>query len=102
MLRRHADPAPALGDLAALAPTAENRLTLAQRVDYLLGSVQWMNDLVYFGFSVVLLASAIFLIDDGPLGLRPLYGAAVLLPARWSSRGVVVRCGRCASRPGSA
>jgi cellulose synthase/poly-beta-1,6-N-acetylglucosamine synthase-like glycosyltransferase len=60
--------------------SASNQLTAPQRIDYLLGSIQWMNDLVYFGFTLVLLASAIVLLNEGPLGLRPLYGAAVLLP----------------------
>ena len=38
-------------------PTAANQLTPAQRIDYLLGSVQWMNDLIYFGFTIVLITS---------------------------------------------
>jgi cellulose synthase/poly-beta-1,6-N-acetylglucosamine synthase-like glycosyltransferase len=67
----------------------DNKLTAAQRVDYLLGSLQWTNDLVYFGFTLVLLASAVVLIGEGPLGLRPLYSAAVLLPTALVVTGVV-------------
>jgi cellulose synthase/poly-beta-1,6-N-acetylglucosamine synthase-like glycosyltransferase len=66
-----------------------NRLTIPQKLDYLLGSVQWMNDLVYFGFTVVLIASAFVLINEGPLGLRPLYGATVLLPTALIVSGIV-------------
>jgi hypothetical protein len=47
----------------------------------LIGNLQWTNDLVYFGFTLILLASAVVLAQDGPTGLRPLYGAAVLLPS---------------------
>jgi len=67
----------------------DNHLTLAQRADYLVGNVQWMNDLVYFGFTLALLASAAVLIERGPFGLRPLYGAAVLLPSALIVTGVI-------------
>jgi cellulose synthase/poly-beta-1,6-N-acetylglucosamine synthase-like glycosyltransferase len=76
-------------DLAPWRRDRHNQLTLPQKVDYLLGSIQWMNDLVYFAFTVVLATSAIILINDGPLGLRPLYGAAVLLPSALVISGVV-------------
>jgi cellulose synthase/poly-beta-1,6-N-acetylglucosamine synthase-like glycosyltransferase len=76
-------------DLKPWGRSRENHLTLAQKIDYLLGSFQWMNDLVYFGFTIVLITSAIILVNDGPLGLRPLYGAAVLLPSALVVSGVV-------------
>ena len=76
-------------DLAPWRRDRDNHLTLPQKVDYLLGSIQWMNDLVYFAFTLVLATSAIILINDGPLGLRPLYGAAVLLPSALVISGVV-------------
>jgi cellulose synthase/poly-beta-1,6-N-acetylglucosamine synthase-like glycosyltransferase len=66
-----------------------NRLTMPQRVDYLFGSVQWMNDLFYFGFTIVLLVSGLVLARWGPFGLRPLYGAAVLLPGALILTGLV-------------
>ncbi len=66
----------------------DNHLTRSQRVDYLLGSLQWMNDLVYLAFSVVLLASAVVLAGDDPFSLRPLHGAAALLPAALILSGV--------------
>ena len=76
-------------DLLPGRRTERNQLTLAQRVDYFLGSVQWMNDLVNLGFTVVLLASALIVLHTGPVGLRPLYGAAVLLPASLLCTGVL-------------
>jgi hypothetical protein len=60
-----------------------NRLSMAQRVDYLLGGLQWLNDLVQLGFTVVLLATT------GRLALRPLLGVAVLLPATLLTSGLV-------------
>jgi cellulose synthase/poly-beta-1,6-N-acetylglucosamine synthase-like glycosyltransferase len=76
----------------ALLPGRRNRdnhLSAAQRVDYFFGQVQWLNDLVYFGFTVALLASAVVLLLSGPFGLRPLYGAAVLLPGALVATGVL-------------
>lgn len=69
--------------------TADNRLTLAQRIDYVLGSLQWVNDLIYLAFSIVLLASAVVLVGDEPFSLRPLHGATALLPAALILSGVV-------------
>jgi cellulose synthase/poly-beta-1,6-N-acetylglucosamine synthase-like glycosyltransferase len=73
-----------------LAPRGrDNHLTGPQRVDYLLGSIQWMNDLVYLAFSVVLLATAVVLAGDDPFSLRPLHGATALLPAALIFSGVL-------------
>jgi hypothetical protein len=83
ILRRH------WRDLVPSVRTRRNRLTLAQRVDYLLGSLQWTNDLFYFGFTVVLLATAVTLLITGPVALRPLYGPAILLPSALIVTGVV-------------
>lgn len=66
----------------------ENRLTTGQRVDYLFGSIQWLNDLVYLGFTVVLLATAALLITKGEVGIRPLLGAVVLLPSALIASGL--------------
>jgi cellulose synthase/poly-beta-1,6-N-acetylglucosamine synthase-like glycosyltransferase len=67
----------------------DNRLTLGQRLDYLLGGVQWLNDLVYLAFSVVLLVTAGMLAVTGHSGLRPLVGLAVLLPAALVGSGLL-------------
>jgi cellulose synthase/poly-beta-1,6-N-acetylglucosamine synthase-like glycosyltransferase len=76
-------------DLMPWSSSRENHLSPAQRIDYLLGSVQWMNDLVYLGFTVVLLVSAGLLATNGRIALRPLLGAAVLLPAALIASGLV-------------
>jgi cellulose synthase/poly-beta-1,6-N-acetylglucosamine synthase-like glycosyltransferase len=76
-------------DLVPWRRSRDNHLTIPQKIDYTLGSVQWMNDLVYFAFTIVLIMSAIILVNDGPLGLRPLYGAAVLLPSALVVSGVI-------------
>jgi len=75
ILRRH------WRDLIPGRRTRANRLTNAQRLDYLFGSLHWFNDLVYLGFTVVLLGSAALLLLEGRVGIRPLLGAVVLLPA---------------------
>ena len=75
ILRRH------WRDLAPWNRDPRNQLTLGQRMDYLLGGLQWLNDLAYLGFTVVLLVTAGLLLTQGHIALRPLYGAAVLLPA---------------------
>jgi glycosyltransferase involved in cell wall biosynthesis len=67
----------------------DQRLSLGQRMDYLLGGVQWLNDLVYLGFTVVLLTSAALVGATGHAGLRPLLGVAVLLPAALLTSGLV-------------
>jgi cellulose synthase/poly-beta-1,6-N-acetylglucosamine synthase-like glycosyltransferase len=66
-----------------------NRLSFGQRMDYLLGGLQWLNDLVYLGFTVVLLATAALLATTGRIGLRPLLGMTVLLPAALITSGLV-------------
>jgi len=76
-------------ELMPWSRTPDNRLTRSQRIDYLLSNLQWTNDLVYLGFTVALLASAFILYHDGPVGLRPLYGAAVLLPSALIVSGIV-------------
>lgn len=60
----------------------ENRLTTAQRLDYLFGQgLQWMTHLVNVAFSALLLATGYLLFSTHKLALRPLLGAAGLLPA---------------------
>jgi hypothetical protein len=76
-------------DLIPWGPTSRNRMTLAQRVDYLLGGVQWLNDLIYLGFTAVLLGSAVVLSTKGYLGLRPLIGAAAMLPVALIASGLL-------------
>ena len=76
-------------DLLPLKRDPSNHLSSAQRFDYLVGGVQWMNDLIYLGFTGILLASVAVLVTSGRLALRPLLGATVLLPAALIGSGLV-------------
>lgn len=67
----------------------ENHLTLAQRLDYLFGSLHWFNDLLYLGFTMVLLTSAVLLVTTGRVAIRPLLGAVTLLPAALIGSGLL-------------
>ena len=66
-----------------------NHLTFGQRMDYLLSGLQWMNDLIYLGFTLVLLTTAALLLTKGRVGIRPLLGAAVLLPSALLASGLL-------------
>jgi cellulose synthase/poly-beta-1,6-N-acetylglucosamine synthase-like glycosyltransferase len=72
-----------------LAGSRKNKLTFAQRIDYLFGGLQWLNDLVLLGFALVLLSIAVGLLITGRLPLRPLMGAAVLLPGVLIASGLL-------------
>jgi len=69
--------------------TQKNRLTMAQRMDYLFGNLHWFNDLLYLAFSVVLLASASLLFTNSHAAIRPLIGAVTLLPAALIGSGLL-------------
>jgi cellulose synthase/poly-beta-1,6-N-acetylglucosamine synthase-like glycosyltransferase len=58
----------------------DNHLSLAQRLDYLVGGLQWLNDLVLLCFSIVLLTIAGLLLSGDSVAIRPLIGPTVLLP----------------------
>lgn len=59
----------------------DNRLTIEQRVDYLVGGLQWMNDLILLGFTVVLAVVGALLLSGSSVAIRPLVGPTILLPA---------------------
>jgi cellulose synthase/poly-beta-1,6-N-acetylglucosamine synthase-like glycosyltransferase len=59
----------------------DNHLSIAQRLDYLIGGVQWLNDLVYLCFTIVLLTISGLLLSGHRVAIRPLVGPTVLLPA---------------------
>ncbi|HEX3795198.1 MAG TPA: glycosyltransferase [Acidimicrobiales bacterium] len=67
----------------------ENHLSLAQRLDYLIGGVQWLNDLVYLCFTVVLLMISGLLLTGESVAIRPLIGPTVLLPAALLASGLL-------------
>src|SRR5438045_3316480 len=81
ILRRH------WRDLMPWNHDPDNHLSFGQRYDYLISGLQWLNDLVYFGFTVVLAVTAALLITKGHVGIRPLLGAVVLLPAALIASG---------------
>jgi hypothetical protein len=76
-------------DLMPWRRDPENHLSPSQRIDYLFGSLQWLNDLVYLGFTLVLLCTAALLLTKGRVGVRPLLGAVVLLPAALVASGLI-------------
>lgn len=76
--------------LRGLMPWARNRLSGGQKLDYLFGTgLVWFNDVLYLGFTVVLLVSAYFAVVAGGTFFRPLAGALVLLPAALLVSGLV-------------
>jgi cellulose synthase/poly-beta-1,6-N-acetylglucosamine synthase-like glycosyltransferase len=83
ILRKH------LGDLLPFRRDPRSALRVPQRLDYLFGGIQWFMDLMYLGFSLVLVGSGIALLLTGHIGLPPLLGAAVLLPALLMVTGVM-------------
>jgi cellulose synthase/poly-beta-1,6-N-acetylglucosamine synthase-like glycosyltransferase len=67
----------------------DNHLSLAQRLDYLIGGLQWLNDLVYLFFSAALLIIVSALLSGHSVAIRPLIGPTVLLPAALLASGLV-------------
>lgn len=63
-------------------------LSARQRLDFLVGGLQWGVDLVVLGTTLVLLASAVALAAGEGLGFRPLGGPAVALPLVLAMAGV--------------
>ena len=76
-------------DLLPWRRDPDNHLSPAQRVDYLFGSLQWLNDLIYLAFTIVLLSSALLLLTTGKVAMRPLLGAVTLLPATLIGSGLL-------------
>jgi hypothetical protein len=58
----------------------DNRLTLAQRYFYLVSGLQWFNELLTFGFTLMVLISAFLTITGHVEFLRPTAEAFVILP----------------------
>jgi cellulose synthase/poly-beta-1,6-N-acetylglucosamine synthase-like glycosyltransferase/ketosteroid isomerase-like protein len=55
-------------------------LTWAQRWDYLVGGLQWLNDPATFGFTILLLLGTISLLVARSLFVQPLAGAVLFVP----------------------
>lgn len=69
--------------------TTGNRLTIAQRLDYLMSGLMWFNDVLHLGFTLILFATAFIVLTNGSIELRPLRGAIILLPAALIASGVI-------------
>src|SRR5438094_5993515 len=63
-----------------LLPGRGERLTVAQRIHYLLGNVQWFGDVLMFCFTVLLLLTALSTAMHHQLPIRQLPGVALGLP----------------------
>jgi cellulose synthase/poly-beta-1,6-N-acetylglucosamine synthase-like glycosyltransferase/ketosteroid isomerase-like protein len=76
----------------ALAPWPSRKgargLTLTQKWDYLLGGLQWLNDPVTFGFTVLLLLGSASLLIAHSLFIQPLAGAVLVVPFLFVFMGV--------------
>lgn len=64
------------------------RLTLVQKWDYLLGGLQWLNDPVTFGFTILLLLGSASLLIAHSLFIQPLVGAVLVVPFLFVFMGV--------------
>jgi hypothetical protein len=64
------------------------RLTVAQRLHYLLGSVQWFGDLLNLVLTVLLVATAITTALHGRLPVRQITGPLVLVPVIFLLTGI--------------
>jgi hypothetical protein len=67
----------------------DNHLSTAQRIDYLLGGLQWLNDLVYLLFTVVLTVIGGLLLAGDKVAVRPLVGPTILLPSALLASGLL-------------
>ena len=65
------------------------RLTIPQRVHYLLGNVQWFGDVLMFVFTLVLLSTAISAAMHQTLPIRQMAGLALGLPIAFLASGLL-------------
>jgi hypothetical protein len=67
----------------------DNHLSAEQRIDYLVGGLQWTNDLVLLGFTLVLTVVGALLLAGSSVAIRPLIGPTILLPATLLAIGLL-------------
>ncbi len=74
-----------------LLPLARHRmrLTVAQRIHYLLGSVQWFAEVLTAVFTILLLATALATSLHQRLPVRQLTGAVLAIPLAFAATGVL-------------
>jgi cellulose synthase/poly-beta-1,6-N-acetylglucosamine synthase-like glycosyltransferase len=75
-------------ELLPLAPH-RLRLTIAQRIHYLLGSVQWFAEVLTASFTILLLATALATSLHQRLPVRQLTGAVLAIPLAFAATGVM-------------
>ena len=67
----------------------KDKLSTAQRLDFLIGGLQWGGDLVSLGFAAVLLLSTVAVLSGQPLTFRPFVGPAIVLPVTLAFAGAL-------------
>ena len=72
-----------------LVPGQGERLTVAQRVHYLLGNVQWFGDVLMFVFTFLLLLTALSTAMHHQLPVRRMTGLALGLPIAFLATGLL-------------
>ena len=72
-----------------LQPGRGERLTVPQRIHYLLGNVQWFGDVLMFCFTLLLLATALSTAMHHQLPIRRLTGVALGLPIAFLATGLL-------------
>ena len=72
-----------------LLPGHGEKLTVAQRVHYLLGNVQWFGDVLMFCFTLLLLLTALSTAMHHQLPIRRLTGVALGLPIAFLVTGIL-------------
>jgi cellulose synthase/poly-beta-1,6-N-acetylglucosamine synthase-like glycosyltransferase len=65
------------------------RLTIAQRIHYLLGSIQWFAEVLTATFTILLLATALATSLHEKLPIRELTGAVLAVPLAFAGTGVL-------------
>src|SRR5205814_9758376 len=70
-------------------PGRGERLTVAQRIQYLLGNVQWFGDVLMFCFTVLLLLTALSTAMHHQLPIRRMTGVALGLPVAFLATGLL-------------
>ncbi|HVH62494.1 MAG TPA: glycosyltransferase, partial [Candidatus Dormibacteraeota bacterium] len=78
-----------LHGLRLLRPKKEDKLTLAQRIHYLLGNVQWFGDVLMTCFTLLLLATAVSTAMHHQLPIRSMTGLALGLPIAFLASGLL-------------
>ncbi len=66
-----------------------NHLSFGQRLDYLVGGLQWTNDLILLCFTLVLAVVGALLLSGSSVAIRPLIGSTILLPATLLAVGLL-------------